>query len=58
MVASMIKRSGSSVAVAIGPDEFSYEETTTMLASDLDTPYVHTDRNVLRRSPTIDLRGD
>jgi hypothetical protein len=32
-----------------GPDEWSYEETTTVHLAKMDKPFAHTDRNTLRR---------
>ena len=35
-----------------GPDQFTYEETTTVELAAMDEPFLHTDRNVMRRVPS------
>lgn len=37
------------VTVTLGGDTFAYDETTTLVMTELPAPLAHTDRNVLRR---------
>ncbi len=43
------------VNISVDGDEFSYDETTILEMAEYDEPYIHTDRNTLRRVAEFDL---